>query len=104
MNEETKRHLKKYCESKGWETTDKSLIELIIDSGENVWEGKRDRHRWYTLIPTVVKVAGIFIKYNYCDPDGEMSDVNDCIGGYKLEDMEQVFPKEVKTTIYEPKN
>jgi len=50
-----------------------------------------------------VKVAGIFIKYNYCDPDGEMSDVNDCIGGYKLEDMEQVFPKEVKTTIYEPK-
>jgi len=102
MNEEIKSHLIKYCESKGWEdTSDKALMDIIVDA-KTVWEGKRDRHRWYTLIPTVVEISGMFLMYNCCDIDGEESSVEDCIGGYKLEDVVQVVPQVEPTIIYKP--
>lgn len=102
MNEKIKNHLIKYAESEGWDdTSDEALMEIITDS-KAIWEGTRDRHRWYTLIPTVVEIDGMFLMFDFCDVDGEMSNVDDCIGGYKLEDVVEVLPKEVKTTIYEP--
>lgn len=100
MNDKIRDHLKKYCESKGYGTSDANLIEVVTEATP-VWEGKRDRHRWYTLIPTVVCVEGMFLSFNFCDVDGEMSDVEDCIGGYKLANIEEVKPKKVETTIYE---
>ena len=102
MSEKTKNHLIKYCKAKGWEDiSDEALMEIITDA-KVAWEGTRDRHRWYTLIPTVVEIDGMFLMYNYCDVDGEESSVEDCIGGYELDDVIEVVPKEIKTTIYEP--
>lgn len=102
MNEKIRQHLIKYAKSKGWDTTDKDLMEIVTDAN-SVWEGKRDEHRWYTLVSTVVCVDGVFLQYNYCDVHSEESSVEDCIGGYKLEDVIEVEPKEVVMTIYVPK-
>ena len=102
MNEEIKQHLIKYCKSKGWEdNSDKELMEVITDA-KAVWEGQRDRHRWYTLIPTVVEIDGMFLMYDYCDVHGEEANVEDCIGGYKLEDVVQVVPQVEAVMVYKP--
>ncbi|KKM70876.1 hypothetical protein LCGC14_1436360 [marine sediment metagenome] len=101
MNEKIKNHLIKYCESKEYGTSDVDLLEVITEANP-LWEGKRDRHRWYTMIPTVVCVEGMFLEYNHCDVDGENSNVDDCIGGYKLSDIFEVKPVEKMTTVYEP--
>ena len=102
MNEKIRKHLISYCESKDWDdTSDASLMEVITDA-KAIWEGKRDRHRWYTLIPTVVCIDGMFLQYNYCDVDGEMSNVDDCIGGYKLRNVIEVKPVQKTITLYEP--
>ena len=101
MKTETKNQLIKYNKSKKWGTTDAGLMETIIEA-KPIWEGKRDRHRWYTLIPRVVVIDGMYLQFSYCDVDGEQSSVEDCIGGYKLKDVIEVGPKTVETVIYEP--
>ena len=100
MNDKIRNHLTKYCESKEYGTSDADLIEVVTEA-TSVWEGERDRHRWYTLIPTVVCVDGMFLEFNFCDVDGEMANVDDCIGGYKLADIFEVKPVEKMTTVYE---
>ena len=101
MNEKIKNHLIKYCESKGYGTTDADLIEVVIEANP-VWQGKPDRHRWYTLFPTVVWVEGMFLQYISCDVQGEENSVEDCIGGYKLEDVIEVSPQQETVTVYKP--
>ena len=100
MNEKIKNHLIAYNTSKGWDTTESSLMETVIEA-DSLWEGKRDRHRWYTLIPTVVCIEGMFLQYDYCDVDGETSNIDDCIGGYKLHSVIEVKPVQKTVTIYE---
>jgi len=101
MNDKIRQHLVKYHESKGYAVDDASLVETITES-KAVWEGERDRHRWYTMIPTVVCVDGMYLQFNFCDVDGETFDVDDCIGGYKLDDVFEVEPKEETVTVYVP--
>ena len=78
-------------------------------SGEEVWEGDYDEHRWYTNSTVVMKfnIDGDdrFFIYERCNPKGESSSWEDC-GWEKpdLDDLVEVFPKEVKTTIYVPQN
>ena len=103
MKAETKQKLIKFNESKQWETTDESLMETITDYGSEVWQGKMDRHRWYTMFPLVVRIGDMFLKYDCCDVHGEESSVEDCIGGYKLDDVVEVFPVSVVITEYKTK-
>ena len=103
MNEKIKKHLIAYSKAT-WpdlETTDEDLMEIITDA-KSIWEGRRDRHRWYTLIPRVVEIDGMFLQYAHCDVDGEESSVEDCIGGYKLEDVIEVKPQDKVETTYVP--
>ena len=97
-----RQHIGEYAMSKGMGNTDKDIIDIIIESNP-VWQGEPDRHRWYTLTPYVVEVNGRFVDYQCCFPHGEDSDVEDCIGGYKLDDFVEVFPQQVTTTIYKRK-
>lgn len=101
MNDKIKNHLIAYCKSKGWDTDEDNLIEAVTDS-KTLWEGKRDEHRWYTLIPSVVCVDGMYLQYTYCDVKSEESSVEDCIGGYKLEDIIEVRPEDETVTVYVP--
>ena len=102
MNETIKKHVSDYNESEGWGTGDAALLETIVDS-KVVWEGKRDEHRWYTLIPTVTCINGMFLMHTHCHTKGEATEVSDCIGGYKLAEVVEVVSKEATVTIYEPK-
>ena len=100
MHDENKQKLIDYCVKEGWGYTDAELIETVIECGKTVWTGEQERHRWYSMIPIVVEIEGMFISYDSCDVHGEEGTVEDCIGGYKLDDMREVFPKEVKKIVY----
>lgn len=101
MNEKIKNHLINYCKTKGYEATDESLIEVVTQA-KIIYEGKRDVHRWYTLIPSVVQIDGMYLQYDYCFIHSEESSVEDCIGGYKLSDIIEVKPEIQPTTVYVP--
>jgi hypothetical protein len=101
MNERIKENLANKCKSQGYGTTDDDLIELVLNE-KTLWEGKRDEHRWYTLVPTVVCVDGMYLMMNVCHVKGEESSVEDCIGGYKLNDIIEVAPEQKIVTVYVP--
>jgi len=101
MKDESKKFLTEYNASKGWGVSDKDLIETLTE-GKDVWEGGQDRHRWYSMIPTVVQIGDRFFNYDRCDVHGEEGDVDDCIGGYKLDMFTEVAPVEVKKIEYQP--
>lgn len=94
--------------------TDPNNIDDLWDcfawgSGRCVWEGDYDEHRWYINSTKVMKftIDGVerFFEYNECNPKGECSSREDC-GWEKpdLDDLVEVFPKQVTTTIYVPEN
>jgi hypothetical protein len=102
MNTKIKNHLLAYSESKGYGITDEDLMKIIVEAYPIVCEGKRDEHRWYDMIPTVVNINGMLLQYNRCSVKGEESSVEDCIGGYKLDDVIEVKPIIKPITVYEP--
>lgn len=73
--------------------------------GGCVWEGDYDEHRWYISYTKVIQytIDGVdrFFEYTECNPKGECSSREDC-GWEKpdLDDLVEVFPKEVKTIVY----
>lgn len=102
MKPETKEKISKWALANGYKSqpSDYDIIEIITDCGKVVWEGSQDRHRWYSMIPTVVKLGDMFIQYDYCDVHGEEANIEDCIGGYKLDNFVEVVPVEVKAIEY----
>ena len=103
--------IQQYYLEKGWDfdTEDNdSLYETFEDVSKTVWTGEPDHHRWYTYYDVIRKftVGGkdYFFKDNYMSVDGDNSR-SDC--GWEtpnVEDIVQVFPKEVLTTVYVTKD
>ena len=102
MNERIREHLVRHNEIKKWGITDEDLIETVVDA-DSVWEGVREEHRWYTMVPTVVCIDGMFLIFNKCHVRGENSDVDDCIGGYELKNIVEAEPEEILVTVYKVK-
>ena len=101
MNDRIVNHLIEHCRAKGYDINDDMLVEIVTE-GKVVWEGEYDRHRWYSLVPTVVLVDGMYIKFNLCDVHGEEASVEDCIGSYDLNEFIEVEPFEITATAYRP--
>ena len=101
MSEKIREHLKQHCIKNGWGTSEADLIECVTEA-DYLWQGERDEHRWYTLVPTVVNVDGMLLMFDYCDVRSEESGVEDCIGGYELDDVVEVSPVKKTVTVYEP--
>lgn len=86
-----------------------SLWSYFEWKGAEVWEGDYDEHRWYINSTKVLKftIDGTdrFFQYEHCNPKGESTDREDC-GWEKpdLDDLVEVYPKQVTTTIYVPEN
>lgn len=82
------------------------LWELFsYGDGKAVWEGDYDEHRWYVNSTVVMKftIDGVdrYFEYTNCNPKGEDSSAEDC--GWEipdLDDLVEVFPKQVSTTVY----
>ena len=93
--------------------TDPNNIDDLWDcfdwTGNGVYEYDYDEHRWYINSTVVMQFAidGVdrFFEYTECNPKGECSSREDC-GWEKpdLDDLVEVFPKEVKTTVYVPQS
>lgn len=82
------------------------LWELFsYGDGKEVWEGNYDEHRWYVNSTVVMKfvIDGVdrYFEYTNCNPKGEDASARDC--GWEipdLDDLPEVFPKQVSTTVY----
>jgi hypothetical protein len=92
------------------EITDPSDIDSLWEcfvwgEGKQVWEGDYDEHRWYINSQVVMKFVidgeERFFEYTNCNTKEEESTAEDC-GWEKpdLDDLCEVYPKEVTTTIY----
>lgn len=94
----------------GWDAeTEEELFETFEEAYPIVYQGKPDRHRWYTNYDVVYKVndngTDRFFEYYMMDCQSEDGDRDDC--GFEipdLDDLVEVFPKIVPTTIYVTKD
>lgn len=82
-----------------------NLFETFEECFDVVAEQGRDEHRWYFNLELVTKVEidGVdrFFAWTQCEPKGDDGDREDC--GWEtpdLDDLQEVFPHEVMTTIY----
>lgn len=62
MNEKIKAHLIAYCESKGWETSDEGLMEVLKES-KPLFKEIVGEHRWYEDEFRVVEINGMLIGF-----------------------------------------
>jgi hypothetical protein len=93
-------------EEKGWGVDKEDLFDTFSESEyyDVVYQGPPDHHRWYTNYEAVWKVPinGVdrYFQYYIMSVDGDNT-AEEC--GYRipdLDDLVEVFPKIVPTTIY----
>ncbi len=89
--------------------TEEEYWEIFTECFTSMKVGDPDRHRWYTNYDTVWRVpcttGDRFFNYYVMDVHGECATAEDC--GYEipdLNDITEVFPKTVSTTIYVTKD
>lgn len=111
MTKSLKEFIIEYNQSEGWgdSTDDDNLYDTFEECFDVVEELDRDRHRWYTNIEVVreVTIDGVarYFQDMVMDVDGEDASREDC--GWScpdLDDIVEVYPKEVMTTIYVTKD
>lgn len=102
--------LVEYNKSKGWDSSEDNscLYETFEECCDVVWQGLPDHHRWYSVTDIVREVPdGEGSRYFedtswHCTGDG---DISDC--GWStpdIDDLVEVFPKDIVTTIYVTKD
>ena len=101
-----KQFVIEYSKEKGYFfDINNELYETFEKVVECIDETDRDEHRWYTNTTYVGKViidgGERFFEYYGMDVKSESTGRGDC--GWEtpdLDDLPELFPKEVKTTIY----
>lgn len=90
--------------AQGWDTDEDCLEESLRECFDVVWEGNEDERRWRIDFSVVCKIVdeGVerFFEYTCCKGTNENSWQD---AGYVFEGIDnipEVFPKEVKTIIY----
>ncbi len=103
MQQKFKDWLIQYAESKSYDTDDDSLMEIIMEAGDEISSETVSSHRWYDNLEVVVKLEDKFVKYNtfYTTGDSHYSDMG---LKHNLEDCEEVEPYEVTVTKYRYKD
>lgn len=71
MNEKIKAHVIKYNKNKGYGTTDRDIVETIMES--EIWRGEHDSHRWWSTFFGVAKVDGMLIGFEGAETTGDES-------------------------------
>jgi hypothetical protein len=100
MNKTVFEHVKKYCESKGYDTDEESIIETIRDADE-VWRDSGDRHRWYILYEIVVEINGMLIGFIQAECTGDNDAEDQC--PFDKDSIEEYVATEKVVKVYTPK-
>ena len=94
-----------YCTTQGFSTDEDILEECLKESFDEVFRGDEDAHRWYSNYWVVVAIpdgeSTRYFEYRHCEPNQDGSSAEDC--GYVFEGIDnirEVYPKQVLTTIY----
>lgn len=99
--------LQQFYAEKGYDfdpENNECLYETFVERSNTVYTSEPDHHRWYTMYDVVreftVGGVGYFFADQSMSVDGDNSR-RDC--GWEdpdVEDLVQVFPKQVLTTVY----
>ena len=87
-----------------WESTNETLYETFVECSDTVYISEPDHHRWYTMYDVVRKFTVGGVDYFFADQNMSVDGDNsrrDC--GWEdpdVEDLVQVFPKQVLKTVY----
>jgi hypothetical protein len=102
MPEKTLREiLEEYNTSKGYSTDEKSLQESFYECFKTVWSDSYiDNHRWYSVQMKVMEIDGRFFMYADYMITGDHSLFDMGLERDKIDDIEEVYPHTVTTTIY----
>jgi hypothetical protein len=101
INQTVFKHVKKYCESKNWGTTEEDIIETIIESN-HIWKDEEERHRWWNEYTYVIKIDGMLIGFRNAETTGDMTAKE---AGYEFDSNSicEYESKEITTTVYQAK-
>ena len=72
MNECVRKHVAQYCEKKGWETDESTIIE-VIQEGKRLSRVARSQRRWWNEYQYIVDVDGMLIGYVDAETNRDMS-------------------------------
>jgi hypothetical protein len=96
--------LTQHNSAQGWDTSEECLEESLRESFDVVWEGDEDARRWRINYQRVCEIVVYgqkrYFMYSACKGTNDNSWED---AGYVFEGIDnvvEVFPKEVKTTIY----
>lgn len=105
MERSLKQFITDYNLSNGWDTSEEGLYETFEECFDVVAKTWEDKHRWYTRKGVVRKVVIDNVERFFEDEEwfvhNENSSASDC--GWScpdLDDITEVFPKEVVTIKY----
>lgn len=109
MSKTLKQFIIAYYDENGWAYSNQDLYETFEDTYNIVYKSDEDEHRWYTLwsVVRLVNIDGVdrFFEDTLYDMHGEDADRDDV--GFEapdLDDLVEVFPKQILTTIYVTKD
>jgi len=105
-NKKTLREfLTEFNNSEGWSICEEGLYESLVECFKDVHSEKVDSRRWYDIYEKVIKVdidgEERFFKTPSYHTTGDLSPSDMDLTPITLEDVWEVFPKEVVTTVYE---
>lgn len=96
--------LTQWCINNDEEVTEDSLEEVLRECYDVVWEGDENKRRWRIDFSAVCKIVdeGVerFFEYTCCKGtnDNSWEDAGYLFEG--IDNVPEVFPKEVKTIVY----
>ncbi len=81
-----------------------SLVESLHECFPAVWQGNSDERRWHVSEERVIKIPDNrqerFFSFRVCTYSGDNSAEDAGFYAEGIDDISEVYPKEVTTTIY----
>lgn len=101
MEPTLKELLIEYNTEHGYDTDERTLYETLKECFKTVWKDPNlDKHRWYSVQEQVVEMYGRFFMYSVYIITGDNNADDMGLEPFKLEDIKEVYQKEVTTIIY----
>ena len=98
MNLKIKEYLEKFNADNGYGTSDKDIIETLLEE-EEVYRETLTKHRWWIGIFVVVDVGGKLIGYDWAETTGDNT-AEEAGWEFDPESICEVKTQEVKQIIY----